>query len=60
MVAQKLLGLDVAWAGGPARADGDKFARVFVGFGAVEVLDLSREGKGNETGERDLNGMADN
>ncbi len=38
MLAEKLLGFDVAGAGGPARADGDELARVFVGVGAVEVL----------------------
>ena len=38
VAAQKLFGLDVAGAGGPARADGDKLARVLKRFGAVEVL----------------------
>ncbi len=37
MGAEEVFGLDVAGAGGPARADGDEFAGVFVGFGAVEV-----------------------
>ena len=45
VVAQECFGLDVAGAGGPARADGDEFAGVFVGFGAVEVL-LGRQTRG--------------
>jgi hypothetical protein len=44
LVAQKLFGLDVSGAGGPARADGDKLARVFESLGAVEVL-LGCEGR---------------
>ena len=37
VVAQEGLGLQVALAGGPARADGDELAGVFEGFSAVEV-----------------------
>ena len=50
LVAQKLFRLHMARAGGPARADGDKFARVFVGLGAVEVL-LGRAGGGRQEKE---------
>ena len=45
MVAQKCLGLHVARAGGPARADGGELARVFVGLGAVEVLGGRERGR---------------
>ena len=38
LTPQELLGLHVSRAGGPARTDGHKLARVFVGLAAVEVL----------------------
>ncbi len=38
VVAEELLGFQMAGAGGPARSDGDEFAGVVEGFFAVEVL----------------------
>jgi hypothetical protein len=50
--AKEVLGLDVAGARGPARADGSEFAGVLEGFGAVEVLGECGEGK-EEEGDED-------
>ena len=38
MSAQEFFGLGVPWTRWPARSDGREFARVFVGFSAIEVL----------------------
>jgi hypothetical protein len=47
--AEKLFGLQVAGAGGPARADGGKFAGVVEGLGAVEVsLGWKGKRRGNQ------------
>jgi hypothetical protein len=51
MRAEKLLGFDVAGAGGPTRTDGGEFACVFVGFGAVKLL--GRRGEGREESDEE-------
>jgi len=38
VAAQKFFGLDVAGAGGPARADGDELAGVVEGVCAIKAL----------------------
>ena len=55
VVAQEGLRLDVARAGGPARANGDKLAGVVVGAGSVEMLrdDGSRKKRENRDEQRE-------
>jgi hypothetical protein len=43
VVAKKLLGFEMAGAGGPAGANGDEFAGVVEGLVAVEVLGAKSE-----------------